>query len=219
MIIASGESPEGENVVAQWLQRQTSKRVSEWIEGANLVSYEHPYGFTVVRTHNQLLPGWQIRVHLWPPRSEQLSRLQRNRTENQKVHAHGWRICSVVLRGALEECSFVASKSSASDYDVYRVDSDYGAGISRLSGYEFGVQVKQISSTVRTPETGPYLIPSTQLHSTMSADEVWSVSLVATELRTTGLSYVVAPTVVERELANQRRPSGDLAILVKLLAS
>jgi len=93
-------------IVANWLNQKLLAEVAEWLRSEQTTAYEHPYGFTVIRIHRNLLSGWQVRVHLWPPKPEQEERQRRNATDEQQVHSHGWHLCSVVLCGALEEVSF-----------------------------------------------------------------------------------------------------------------
>jgi hypothetical protein len=199
-----------------WLKRQTLTEVADWLRREESTSLEHPYGFTVVRLHREFIAGWQVRIHLWPPRGEQEARLRTNGTLEQRVHSHGWRICSVVLLGALEERSFRLASDETSTYGLYTVESDYATGFSRLQLERPKVISIETNRKVRSASSG-YLIPTAALHSSMSAEEVWSLSLVLTELAHNIKSNVVAPSSLGSTVLNERRATRDLSQLHSLI--
>jgi hypothetical protein len=204
-------------IAANWLAAKSLGDVAYWLRSEKTAAYEHPYGFTVIRIHRELLPGWQVRVHLWPPRPEQTARLHRNATVEQQVHSHGWHICSLVLLGALEERCFRLASDTMSTQGLYTVVSDYAAGFSRLQLQRRKVSPVETAVTVRTTSTGTYVIPRSAHHASTSAEAAWSLSLVTTELAQDFKSTVIAPESLGDAALNKRRRTDDLMQLRNLL--
>ncbi|MFF4617854.1 hypothetical protein [Nonomuraea jabiensis] len=143
--------------------------------------------------------------------------MRRNGTHLQQVHAHGWRLWSRVLLGALDEACYTVSDESGSPLAAYSVTSDYGQGSSRLRLEREGVAVEADARLRRLPDDAPYLIPAGRLHASLSAKGSWNVSLVATELAGTIPSTVIAPRSLGAATANERGEARDLPMLRSLL--
>ncbi|MEV4576937.1 hypothetical protein AB0K16_27195 [Nonomuraea jabiensis] len=202
---------------AEWLARRSVAEIREWIGRDRVLAYEHPYGFMVVRLEQAFVPGWQIRVHLWPPKAVQEERMRRNGTHLQQVHAHGWHLWSVVLLGALDEACYTIADEPDSPLAAYSVTSDYGQGSSRLRLEREGVVAEPDGRLRRSPDDASYLIPAGRLHASLSAPESWNMSLVATELAGNVPSTVVAPRSLGAATANRRGEARDLPVLWSLL--
>jgi hypothetical protein len=206
------------NDIADRLGAYTLSRLPGLLQDEQTSAYEHPYGFTVVRLHRELITGWQIRIHLWPPRELQEARLKRNGATDQQVHSHGWRIWSIVLLGRLVERSFEIAEDEASIYGSYTVVSDYATGFSRLELQQPYVTPMEEQRRIRTPSSEGYFIPTGALHASSSEGEIWSLSLVATELSHNVRSRVVAPMALGRTVLNERRATSDMHRLRSLLS-
>ncbi|RVX47025.1 hypothetical protein EDD27_9945 [Nonomuraea polychroma] len=202
---------------AAWLAGCRVEDVREWADRDRVLAYEHPYGFMVVRLAQAFAPGWQIRMHLWPPKAVQEERMRMNGTHLQQVHAHGWHLWSRVLLGVLDEAGYTAFDEPGSPLAAYSVSSDYGRGSSRLRMERDGVTVQEDRRLRRMPGGEPYLIPAGRLHASFSATESWSVSLVATELAGNVPSTVIAPRSLGSASANERGKARDLPVLWSLL--
>ncbi|WP_369132007.1 NUDIX hydrolase [Modestobacter sp. I12A-02662] len=199
-----------EHELRMWLEAQTWPDLRARLEGTtDLVAYDHPYGFVVCRLREDEIEGWQIRLHLWPSRGEMERVMARRGTLDQQVHAHGWRILSTVLIGSIEESRYVVSPCESSETSLYRVESDYGSGTSRLALEAPAVGVRLASRSERGAHSGVIEIPRGEYHSSASLVAP-SLTLVATELRG-GSSFVVAPKGLGPMIVNARRPVLDLA--------
>jgi hypothetical protein len=200
-----------------WLTAQTPAGLAKSTHANRSRAYEHPYGFTVVRLYDSTPPGWQLRIHAWPPLAIQLERLRDNETLTQQVHCHGWDIYSRVLLGTLEERLFSVEEERSSSSGLYTVTSDYQAGHSRLVLASPGVAARQTEHFLRTATDEPYLIPTGQYHSSINIRQDWTLSLVATEIARNPSSLLVAPLSKKSEFLNDRKRSLDVPTLMDLL--
>ncbi|WP_148083545.1 hypothetical protein [Micromonospora sp. Llam0] len=207
----------GDSGVVKWLSVQSPGTVASIVKGERVDSYEHPYGFTAIRIINNILPGWNIRIHMWPPHEIQNYRLRQNKTLNQQVHAHGWRIWSAVMCGEVEECSFRVAASNGQRFGLYSVVTDYKSMVSRLQLMQGSVEAHLTGRELRTASTSPYLIPSWSYHVTTGLRDRWSVTLVATESVDDPSSRLIAPMSTGAVTVNQRKASQDLGLLNSLL--
>lgn len=207
-----------ESDAIEWLGAQEPSDVAAMPSEHEPVSYEHPYGFTVIRLQAELLAGWQIRIHLWPPRMMQVERMRTNRTLDQQVHSHGWLICSRVMTGAVDERSYQIIDDETSHLGLYSVASSYGVGVSELRLDRPGVTAVQTHQATRSSTSGPCLISSGLFHTSTSAADAWSVTLVAMEVVDHRRSSLVAPTALGGARTNERKSSNDLSMLASLLA-
>lgn len=207
--------PDNQNIAVDWLTRQSLADIRQMLTGAALVSYEHAYGFTVVRVEESVVPAWQVRVHLWPPQSVQHQRIAANGVRDQQVHAHGWELHSVVIVGALAETSYSTSFDAKHKSAIFKVESTYGAGESRLTLERSGVSV---IGTVRERGVGEgcYTIAKGRFHSTVNALESWTLSLVLTETSTEPSWLIADPAL--KVTTNQRRESPDAMKLDEVLS-
>lgn len=208
----------GDATVSDWLAGRSVAEVADWIRASGSSGYEHPYGFTVVRLSYPVIPRWQLRVHLWPPRGIQRHRLRANRTADQQIHAHGWRIWSIVMIGEIEEETYRLAEDEASELAEYSVVTDYVTNVSRLRLDRDGLAVARVQQTLRSSQTAPYLIPTGSPHLSRSAGKHWSVSLVATETVDAPRSTVIAPRSLGPAVVNDRRASTDMPVLAALLS-
>jgi hypothetical protein len=204
--------------VGEWLMHKSTIDLAAWIHEGNFTAYEHPYGFTVVRVHRPFIAGWEIRLHFWPPEDVQEQRLIANRTADQQVHAHGWKLWSRVFWGALSERTYSIHHQEKSILGVFVVQSDYGTGHSRLMLARQNVEAEQTMSVKRTLESGPYMIAASQLHSTSTFGDKWALSLVATEVVNDPTSTVVGPSSLGPTISNERKVSRDIELLSHALA-
>jgi hypothetical protein len=203
--------------VAEWLAGRRANEIASWIDPERVTAYEHPYGFTVVRLPQKFIDGWQIRVHLWPSKSQQQLRLARNGTREQQVHAHGWNLWSVVLIGALDESCYSVLADDDSPLAAFSVTSDYAMGSSRLRLEQPHVSVTETAKLRRTAGRDPYRIPAGQLHASLVVEDSWSLSLVATETLNNATSTVIAPISLGSTIVNERGAARDLPHLWRTL--
>lgn len=184
------------NFLEAWLAIQTWPDVLDRVvTDANLVSYEHPYGFVVLRLSETKFPGWQIRVHLWPEAKTLRERLARNGTFAQQVHAHGWDLMSSVLVGSIAENTYEMVPGGGA---LYCVESTYGVGSSVLKKQRTQVAPRQLTSSDRGPDDGTYSIHAGVFHSSQTVGPP-AASLVATSTEHQGPSLVL----VERDSGDE----------------
>lgn len=200
-----------------WLMSQTPAGLAKLTHANRSRAYEHPYGFTVVRLCESVPPGWQLRIHAWPPFAVQSERLRDNGTLTQQVHCHGWDIYSRVLLGTLEERLFSIEEESTSSDGLYAVTTDYQAGRSRLVLDRPGVTARQTKRFLRVATDEPYIIPTGLYHSSANISREWTLSLVATELVSDPFSLLLAPLSKRSEFLNNRKSSLDVPTLIDLL--
>lgn len=143
----------------------------------------------------------------------QEERLIANGTIDQRIHAHGWKLWSRVIVGALNERTYSIHHQDRSILAVFSVRSDYGAGHSRLTLARPNVETEEIMSVKRTLTSGPYMIAASQLHSTSTCGDKWSLSLVATEIVKDPTSTVIGPSSLGQTITNERKVSHDLKYL------
>lgn len=207
----------GVNAIS-WLAEQTNVSIQELLLNERVESYEHPYGFTVMRVLGEFVAGWNLRVHFWPPLEMQTQRMARNGVLDQQIHSHGWNLVSRVIFGALHERTFEVVPEPASPFYLHRVHSDFTVGQSRLERENVGVSAVEKVTQVRTGQTPPYAIPADVFHQTQSAGTKWTLSLVMTEEAGTRQSSVLAPSASEGAITNARSPSRDVPRGVLMLA-
>jgi 8-oxo-dGTP pyrophosphatase MutT (NUDIX family) len=196
--------------LVDWMSVQTWPDVKDLLQRERITTYSHPYGFVVCRVESIKFPGWQIRIHLWPPAREFEETLRRNGTADQQVHCHGWRLKSTVLVGAVEEVSCSVLEAEDTTLALYSVSSDYGSGNSRLSIMKLGVGVHELGRMVRTTPDGLFDIPTGRFHMSRSASPDRTATLVATELTSGRPSCVVAPARDVPRLVNRRESVNNL---------
>lgn len=207
------ESPQR---VSDWLTALTRSALGELLADIE-TSFEHPYGFGVVRLAQSPLEGWGLRVHFWPPKVEQELRQHIHGTRQQQVHAHGWTLVSRVFEGRLIEQRFLITTDSPESLVRYESVNSYGKGHSRLTSTGERMAVSLRASKLRSPDDGSYLIPAGEYHSTSNDCDRPSVSVVATEL-SDNVSSVIAPSDSGLVIHNERSTFDELELLRQIIS-
>jgi 8-oxo-dGTP pyrophosphatase MutT (NUDIX family) len=198
--------------IVSWLGSQTwPDLLDRIVTDRDVVAYEHPYGFVVVRLSSTAFAGWQIRVHIWPTRSEIEQKQLANNTADQQIHMHGWDIYSAVVLGAITENTYRVHPGTG---NMYEVRSTFGIGDSKLLLSSSGIACDLVASRDRVPGETTYHIPSRQFHSSSPADGQ-TVTVVATATTIGTPSYVWSPTLLDVEIQNKRVEVANLPFLLE----
>lgn len=192
-----------------WLQAQTWPDLRDRLTSDEVVAYRHPYGFIVCRLGLNRFDGWQIRVHLWPTLHEFLAESQMHDTESLQAHRHGWELLSHVVLGAVVESRYNATEEPGGHCSLYRVESDYAIGLSRLIRDSRRYRIELMSSSVRSRAAGVLQIQAADYHSTRPHSGP-AVTVVASSTIHQNNSYVLGPAIRDQTIENARQEVNDL---------